>query len=511
MSQLSRADLESALRKLMTIVDSSLDAVITMDASGAIVTWNAQAAEVFGWSTDEVTGRALADIIVPAAVREHHQKGLEHFLATGEGPMLNRRVEVNALHRNGREFPVELTITPVREATEWSFTAFIRDLSERRHLEDQLRQSQRMEAVGQLAGGVAHDFNNLLTAILGTTDMALMDTPPEDPRREDFETIQHAARRAATLTQQLLAFSRKQVLQPRQIDLNAVVRRAETMLFRLLGENIEFVTELGPRLHAVKADPAQLEQVIVNLSVNARDAMPGGGRLHIRTRNLEGPPSATQGGWVELAVADTGDGMDDATKARMFEPFFTTKAVGKGTGLGLSTVYGIVTQSGGSIVVESEPGKGTLFIVRLPAVEASAEAGLAPPSTEPGQGGGETILVVEDEASVRSVIRRTLERHGYRVVERPDAESALLLVEQMAGQLDLILTDVIMPGLSGTQLAARVLARHPTMRVMLMSGYSEEAVLHQGVLSPGIRLLQKPFVPEVLLREVRGALKSRPA
>ena len=507
----SRIELEVALRsaerRLTTLVDSALDAVITMDASGEILTWNPQAVRVFGWELEEVTGRALADTIIPPSHREAHRSGLHHFLATGEGPILNRRIEVTALDRSGREFPVELTVTPVRLGEEWTFSAFIRDLSERRLLEDQLRQSQKMEAVGQLAGGVAHDFNNLLTAILGTTDLALMDMRPGDPHQEDFEAIRHAARRAASLTHQLLAFSRKQVLQPRHIDLNAVVRSAEGLLHRLIGENIELVIELAPRLHAVRADPAQLEQVILNLAVNARDAMPGGGRLEIRTKNLEGPPSSGQAEWVQVTVTDNGMGIDEVTKGRIFEPFFTTKGLGKGTGLGLSMVYGIVRQSAGSIVVESEPGKGASFIVRLPADHTPAE----PLPTLHGGGtihaGGETILVVEDEPALRSVVRRILEREGYRVVEARDAEMAIRLVDEMAGEFGLILTDVVMPGQSGPELAEQIRGRYPELRVMFMTGYFDEAS-REGRLVPDTPCLQKPFSPDALLATLRKALDA---
>ena len=505
---LSRLELESALRRSTTLVDSVLDAVVTMDAAGAIVTWNAQAVRLFGWSPEEAAGRVLAETIVPAPHREAHRRGLEHFLASGEGPILNRRIEVTALHRSGREFPVELTVTPILLDGRWSFSAFIRDLSERRDLEEQLRQAQKMDAVGQLAGGIAHDFNNLLTAILGTADLALMDMGIAGQHREDFEAIRQAARRAASLTQQLLAFSRKQVLQPRHIDLNAVLQNAESLLRRLVGENIDFALELAPRLRAVRADPVQLEQVIINLAVNARDAMPGGGRLTIRTKNLEGPISPGRTEWVELTVTDDGTGMDDATKARMFEPFFTTKPPGKGTGLGLSTVYGIVSQSEGSVLVESEPGKGASFIIRLPAADASPESLVAPDAGKATLRSGETILVVEDEPALRSVVRRTLERQGYIVVEAPEAESALRLIEEMSGRLDLILTDVVMPGRSGPELAASVLARFPDIRLLFMTGYSEAAVAQQGILSPGIRCLQKPFSPGGLLRGVREELDA---
>jgi hypothetical protein len=495
-------------RRLATIVESALDAMITMDARGAILSWNPQAVRVFGWETHEVVGQGLADTIIPPGHREAHRRGLAGFLTTGSGPILNRRIEVTALHRSGREIPVELTVTPVRLGDEWTFSAFVRDMSERRELESRLRQSQRMEAVGQLAGGIAHDFNNLLTAILGNTELALTGMDEGAEHREEFEAIRHAAERAAALTQKLLALSRRQVLKPRLINLNDVVRSAEGLIRPLLGEQIDLATELSPELNPVRADPAQIEQVILSLAVNARDAMPDRGRLRIRSRNLPWHSAATPAGWVELSVSDTGVGMDPLTRTRVFEPFFTTKGTGKGTGLGLSTAYGVVTQSGGAIAVESEPGKGATFSIRLPAAEGTAEPLGRPSGPMRGPGGNETILLVEDEPALRAVARRVLEGGGYRVVETSGGEAALTLLEGGTDGVDLLLTDVIMPGMSGPQLAARVREILPGLRVQFMTGYSEDAVAFHGKLAQGTACLQKPFSPDRLLRFVRESLDA---
>ena len=383
---------------------------------------------------------------------------------------------------------------------------------ELRRTEAQLRQAQKMEAVGRLAGGIAHDFNNLLTTILGTSDLLLEELPREKQWREDVEEIRKAGDRAASLTRQLLAFSRKQVIEAATINLNETVASVSSMLRRLIGEDIELVTRLDPVLGMIRADPGQVEQVLMNLAVNSRDAMPSGGALIIETANvrIEGDKDLTAGipagQYVMLAVSDNGVGMDAETQSHIFEPFFTTKEQGKGTGLGLATVYGIVRQSGGYVSVYSEPGVGATFKVYLPSVD---DAPLSRPAlvTSP-RGGSETILVAEDEPAVRNLARRILESHGYEVMVASDAEEAFAMSRSFAGRIHLLLTDVIMPGMSGPQLADRISAERKDSRVLFMSGYTDTAISHHGVLEPGIWYLQKPFSPVGLAEKVREVLDS---
>lgn len=389
-----------------------------------------------------------------------------------------------------------------------------------RESEEQLRQAQKMEAVGRLAGGVAHDFNNLLTVITGRSALMLRNLPQGDPARRHVEEIKSAGERAATLTAQILAFSRKQMLQPKIISLNDVVSGTCPMLARLIGENIELLTTLDPALADVKADPGRLEQVLMNLAVNARDAMPDGGKLIIETRNVEVDGNyarlhctqedrARAGSYCMLAVSDTGHGMHAATQARVFEPFFTTKEQGKGTGLGLATVYGIVKQSEGHIWMYSEPDHGTTFKIYLPRVVGArhprAEADAQAPAPARGL---ETILLVEDEASVRSMTREVLEASGYNVVEAGDGESALAACAQHSGRFHLLITDVVMPGIGGRELAERLVPTRPGMRVLFMSGYTDDAVVHHGVLNRGTDFIQKPFTIDAISHKVREVLDS---
>jgi PAS domain S-box-containing protein len=393
--------------------------------------------------------------------------------------------------------------------------AYLRDITERKSLEAQLRQAQKMEAVGQLAGGIAHDFNNLLTAILGSTELLLADTAAADPRREDVQEISRAAHRAAGLVRQLLAFSRKQVMQPRLVNLNSIVREMGGMLTRVVGERIALRLDLEPALGPVTADPGQLEQVIANLGVNARDAMPDGGTLTIATANVSGPGGAGDGvlppggPLVALIVRDTGTGMDENVLAHLFEPFFTTKELGRGTGLGLATVYGIVRQSGGQIQVVSRPGEGSAFTVYFPRTEPAARAAmsLAPPEA-PAPGGSETVLVVEDEEAVRHLVCRVLRGKGYRVLEAPHAEAALAAAGATADPIHLLLTDIVMPGLGGPALAARLMAGRPALRVLFITGYAPEAVERRDDLADAGGLLEKPFSADQLARKVREVLAA---
>ena len=677
--------------RIRVIIETSLEGVITMDASGAITGWNPQAERIFGWRRSQALGRSLADTIVPERDREAHRRGLQHCLATGVGPILNKRIEVTALHQDGHEFPVELTISAAHLGSTVLFSGFVRDLTDRRRadrrqvvqfavarvlaeptplsekvpplleaiststgwdlaelwtvetegqvlrragawhvpgleagafeaisremtltpgadvpgrvcttdqpvwmaeelasmhsaraaaagdlglraalgipvrgatgviaaltffsrsprprdadleavmddisrrigqlierqraqeaLEDaaaQVRQLQRLEAVGRLAGGVAHDFNNLLTVIMGRGDILLGRLPADNPTRRDIALIKKTAERAAALTKQLLAFSRKQILEPKVLDLNAVVSGMVTMLHRLIGEDIELVFLAGSELGRVKADPGQLEQVIANLVVNARDAMPNGGRLTLETATVELSAhyarqhvGAQPGSYVMLAVSDTGIGMDRETQARIFEPFFTTKEPGKGTGLGLATVFGIMKQSGGNIWVYSEPGRGTTFKIYLPHVH-DAEDAVEPEPIRPGRG-TETILIVEDEDEVRALAGEILGTYGYEVLQARTPADALLIAERHTGPIHLLLTDVVMPGMSGRRLADQLAPLRPEMTVLFMSGYTDEAIVHHGTLDAGTPFIQKPFTPDVLAAGIRRVLDTATA
>ena len=424
-------------------------------------------------------------------------------------------VEATWKRKDGRLLSVQLSVRAVRKGAgevEY-YETFVRDVTEQRRLQQQLVQSQKMEAVGRLAGGIAHDFNNLLTVITSYSDLLLQDLGGEDPKREDVEQVRKAAEGAAALTRQLLAFSRQQVLAPRVVSLSVVVQGVEKMLRRVIGEDVDLVTALDPDVGSVKADVGQLEQVLMNLAVNARDAMPGGGKLTIETANVEHDPDSAREReaapvrrFVMLAVSDTGIGMDEATKARIFEPFFTTKEAGKGTGLGLATVYGIVQQSGGFIWVYSEPGHGTTFKIYLPQVEASAQGRAA--SAAPGDlpRGTETVLLVEDAAAVRAVTRQVLERQGYTVLEAANGAAALQTAAGHPGPIHLLLTDVVMPVLSGRQLADQLAKVRPDAKVLYASGYTDDAVVRHGVLEAGISYLQKPFTADSLARKVREVL-----
>jgi two-component system cell cycle sensor histidine kinase/response regulator CckA len=642
---IERTRAEQALRaseaRLKAILHSALDAHVAMDDTGRVTTWNQQAEFLFGWAEREVLGQRLADIIVPHAHREAHAAGLRRFLATGEGPILNQRIELTALRRDGREVPVELAVAPVRVGASWLFSAFVRDITarraadealrasekkfgsafqahpspmaiarladarwvdvnesllrlfgrnraetvghsghelgiwrrdelreqmlaqlragavfrdvevewltssgetrtgllsaeviafagephfllhfqdmtERKLLETQLRQAQKMEAIGRLAGGVAHDFNNVLTAIFGYVDLLREEIPADSTAQRDLAEVRKASERAASLTKQLLAFSRQQVLEPMVLEPNALVEDFEKMLHRLIGEDVELRLSLARDAGNVLADPGQLQQVLMNLVVNARDAMPTGGKLILETANTELSEQYAElhqpvvpGRYVMLAVSDTGMGMTPETRARIFEPFFTTKEKGKGTGLGLSTVYGIIKQSGGYVWVYSEPGRGTTFKIYLPRVDAAPDAML--PAREPATvTGTETILLAEDDEVLRPLARGLLEKLGYQVLDAADAAAALEAARRYREPIHLLLTDVVMPGVSGRELARELEKSRPDTRVLYVSGYTDDAIVHHGMLEPGLNFLQKPFTPASLARKVREVLDTKP-
>ena len=389
---------------------------------------------------------------------------------------------------------------------------------ERARLEHQFRQAQKMEAVGRLAGGVAHDFNNLLTVSTGYADLLLCDASLQVSQRTALEEIRRAAERGGALTHQLLAFSRRQPFTPRTVQLNKLILNMEKMLSRLIGEDVELITVLAAEPASTRTDPGQIEQVIMNVVVNARDAMPGGGKLIVETTNAQvdaahtGPAMDLQpGSYVVLAISDTGTGMDPETTAHLFEPFFTTKAPGKGTGLGLATAYGIVRQSGGAISIFSEPGRGTLVKIYLPSAEAKAAAETEEPASTTSLKGTETILVVEDETRVRKLICQVLTAQGYQVLEALGGEQAIRRAAKHNGSIHLLLADVVMPEMSGPRAEEQIRALHPGIKVLYMSGYTDEAIVHHGILDSGQAFLQKPFLPNTLARKVREVLNTEAA
>jgi len=428
-------------------------------------------------------------------------------------------IEVRWKRKDGNAITVRLSGRVVNSPDETADVLEIiaEDVTERRVLENQFRQAQKMEAVGRLAGGVAHDFNNLLMVISGYTEVLLERTTRDNSLYPKIEAIHQATERATSLTRQLLAFSRKQLLELKVVDVNVIVADMERLLRPLIGENIELHTRLAADLGRTRADAGQIEQVIMNLVVNSKDALPKGGKITIQTANanlghdeLRREYSYIQPGpYVMLSVSDTGQGMDKETQARIFEPFFTTKEKGKGTGLGLSTVYGIIKQSGGYVLVQSEPNQGTTFRIYLPRVEDAAEP-LSPARVSRSQtGGSETVLLVEDEESVRQLVRETLEAKGYKILEADNGEAALRIVAQHSDVIHMLITDVVMPGMSGRELSARLCASHPQTKVLYLSGYTEDAIVHEGVLEPGSAFLQKPFTLQMLSRKVREVLGSQ--
>jgi PAS domain S-box-containing protein len=670
------------------IIETALDAVIIIDSAGIVTEWNAQATAIFGWTREEAVGRPLAETVIPPAAREAHRLGLRHYLQTGVGPILNRRIEIMAQRKDGREFPVELSVSPARVGESYIFSAFIRDITERRkaerrlaaqyavtrvlsvatsleeaipkimkavgeslewdvgifwkvdaqvgvlrplcewralsdaesfvraseelifhrgegipgrvweqgfpiwvrdmadnptllrsavaaqaglhgafgfpirvggevegvieffsqqiqesdedllkmmadiglkigqfcerkraeealrHTEAQLRQSQKMEAIGRLAGGVAHDFNNLLTVIRGYSELMLSRLSPGEAMRREVEEVKKAADRAAGLTKQLLAFSRRQVVSAKVVDLNEIVQNMDGMLRRLVGEDlIEVWTNLEPNLWPIKADPGQIEQVIMNLTVNARDAMPNGGRLTIETRNLTvaretrfGKVVLGEGAYVMLVIKDSGHGMSEEVQAHLFEPFFTTKESGKGTGLGLSTVYGIVRQSGGVIGIESQLGQGTTCTIFFPRAVERAQESESAQQGDRGERGHETILLVEDDPGVRGLVQETLRMNGYHVLVARHGIEALLVGTKHTGPIHLLITDVVMPQMSGPEVADKLTELRPGAKVLYMSGYPDHPLFKKGEVNPEANFLQKPFTPAILAQKVREML-----
>jgi two-component system cell cycle sensor histidine kinase/response regulator CckA len=463
----------------------------------------------YGYSRDEFLAMSIQDIRPPAD-RAHVVE-----VRGGNSPGPLEPTELLHSTKDGAILAVEVSADSIAFAGRPARLILVKDVTERKRLEDQLRQFQKMEAIGRLAGGVAHDFNNLLTVIQGYGDLVLDDLEPGDRLYADVRGIKDAAERAAGLTQQLLAFSRRQVLAPEVLDLNSLVREMERLLHRLIGEDIEIHTALAPDLGRIRADPVQLHQVVLNLAVNARDAMPHGGTLTLETQNVEVGPNrpatqglVTPGRYVLLAVTDTGVGMDQETKANVFEPFFTTRGTGEGTGLGLATVYGIVRQSGGFIWVYSEPSQGSSFKVYLPRAESDGVPTARPAAVRPSSRGSETILLVEDEELVRQLARKILEGHGYHVVVAASGNAALELMAADRPPPDLLVTDVVMPGMSGRELAEQLRVRQPQLRVLFVSGYTDDAVVRHGVLQQDVFFLQKPFNSSALLQKVRGVLDS---
>jgi two-component system cell cycle sensor histidine kinase/response regulator CckA len=496
------------LSQLTSIIDCSNDAIVIYTLEGLIVSWNMAAEHIYGYSASEVLGRPRS-LLTPSGQPDDLTETVERLK---RGDRI-KRFETVHIRKDHRRIDVSMTISPVKDASDQIIgaAAIARDVSDRKLLEKQLRQAQKMEAIGQLAGGIAHDFNNLLSVINGYGELLEEELAQNGMSTRNCEQIRKAGERAAGLTRQLLAFSRQQASEPAILDLNAVVIELEEMLKRIIGEDIEFRTSLDSKLGPVKVNRGQIEQVIMNLVVNARDAMPDGGRLVVQTTDIfvddgfaQRYRSERAGSYVRLSVADTGVGMDAETQARIFEPFFTTKQVGKGTGLGLSTVYGVVTQSEGHIEVHSQIGQGTSFHIYLPIVQEPVRDEELSRNTDGNSAGTETILLVEDEQALRELIRDLLINSGYKVFESESPEKAIHMARQYAGPIHLLLTDVIMPGMSGRALAQQLAAFRPEVKVVYISGYAE--LKQSQVIDSHSILLTKPFKRETLLRTLRDVL-----
>jgi two-component system, cell cycle sensor histidine kinase and response regulator CckA len=494
------------------LLESASQGIISADRLGRIVLANRRAQEMFGYTREELQG-ARIELLLPEVKRSAHVRQREDYFSQPHARPMGIGLDLAGRRSDGKEFPVEVSLSYIEVEGELFAIAFVSDITQRKTLEAQLLHAQKMEAVGRLAGGVAHDFNNMLTVVAGYNRMILDELSPMDPLRGYAEEILKAADRAGALTNQLLAFSRRQVMQPRVINVNDVLAQTEKMLHRLIGEDVQLNLGLAADLGNIKADPNHIEQAIVNLAVNARDAMPMGGTITIETANtqLDEHYSKTHlgvkaGDFIMIAVSDTGHGMDSATRQHIFEPFFTTKARGKGTGLGLATVYGMVKQSGGDIWVYSEPGQGTTFKLYFPRVaEGIATDVVGAPRAERSNG-SETVLLVEDEKAVRDLTARMLKQMGYTPLSAASGAEAIEISRAYSGNIALLVTDVVMPQMSGRQVADALVDARPKMRVLYLSGYTENAVVSHGVLESGLDFLPKPFTRDVLAQKIRDIL-----
>lgn len=503
---------------LQGIISSAMDAIITVDSGQRILVFNNAAEEIFQCAAAEAIGQPI-DKFIPQRFHEKHREHIHSFGRTGvTGRSMDSPGTLFAVRADGQEFPIEATISQVDIDGEKLFTVILRDVSARARLEEELRQSQKMEAVGHLAGGIAHEFNNFLGIILGYSELLSEEAGDNESLRRKVAEIKAATQRAASVTRQLLAFSRKQVLDPQVLDLNQTIWETHKLLRRLVPANIDIVPVLAPKVGQVKVDPAQIQQILINLVANARDAMPQGGKVVIETGNVELEKEFVSrhvglqsGSYVMLSVDDTGCGMDAETCAHIFEPYFTTKEMGKGTGLGLSTTFGIVKQSGGYITVESAVEKGTIFRIYLPMVPAAVEEASVTAPTATERGSTETILVVEDETALRRLLCLSLERYGYKVFAAKDGAEAIDLFQQHEHQVHLVVSDIMMPHIDGLELKQRFAALHPDVKFLFISGYTEEILEQHKALLEGCTFLEKPFLPGELADKVRAILKGEAA
>ncbi|HJX52036.1 MAG TPA: PAS domain S-box protein, partial [Polyangia bacterium] len=505
-------------RHYRTLFETVTDGIFLVSRDEKVVEVNRAACRQLGYTREELLGMPLSQIVP--------REALDHLAEVQREVVSKGFVRVDASHRrkDGTIYPVELTVSMTEVDGAPAFMAVTRDVTERRRaeedrrrLEDQLQHAVKMESIGRLAGGVAHDFNNLLTAILGNVEIANHRLRRNEGIQDLLGEVREAAMSAAGLTRQLLAFSRRQIVEPRLVDLNELIAHMHKMLVRLIGEDIELRTLPGQGLATVRVDPGLVEQVLMNLAVNARDAMAGGGVMIVETAAVtldeeykRSHPLVEPGPYVRLAVSDTGCGMSDEVKRHVFEPFFTTKPRGEGTGLGLATIYGAIRQSNGHVEVYSEVGKGTTFKIYLPAESGAPEALTPTPDPRPVTGGSETILVVEDDDRVRSIVTRVLRDAGYHVLVASSGEAALALAGTDGEPIHLLVTDVVMPGMNGRQLADRLAQSHPETRTLFSSGYTENIIAHHGVLERGIEFLSKPYTIDVLTRRVREVLDKAP-
>lgn len=499
-------------RILEAILDSAAQCILAVGRDGRILAANSKSEAMFGYTPEELQGKPVEVLVPEKAVRSHQRHRDGYFEAPRVRPM-GAGVDLVARRKDGSEFPVEISLSHALGGDERLAIAFVSDITERKTLEVQLAQSQKLEAIGRLAGGIAHDFNNLLTIITGFDRFLLDRLSTMDPLRGYAEEIMKAAERASAMTKQLLAFSRRQIVQPKIVDLNKAVRESEQMIRRLMGENIDLVYRLSDNAGRVRIDPSQLDQIVLNLLINSRDALPRGGRVTVETAKVQlGEDYAkthvgvVPGRFAMLAVTDNGLGMDRSVQEHIFEPFFTTKPMDQGSGLGLATVYGIVKQNGGDIWVYSEVGKGTTFKVYLPRIQRKGDAEAMAGDVSNKLKGSETVLVVEDERGVRDLICTLLSDKGYNVLVAASPREALEQTSREQGHVDLLLTDVVLPEMSGHELSQKLRLDRPGMKVVYMSGYTENTIVHHGVLEEDVQFVAKPFTFEELLSKVRSTL-----